>query len=184
MKSNLLFVVACGALVGGLSGCAYLNGDAMWLGVNQKEVRVSNTLLTWFDTEYNLGEDNLPFVFVCLPSEDPYEFGVRLSTNSVFRVRFQRGNEAREGDDFVEVRNGIMRVVKNDRPEEVYTCKAMNIHVSPSRGSWRIWAWSEGNETHYVEGEYPLSKMRETRRLVVEECKNTEFRHQSNWYEW
>ena len=33
-----------------LGGCAYLNGDAMWLSGGQKEVVISGGLSTLFDT--------------------------------------------------------------------------------------------------------------------------------------
>ncbi len=55
-----------------LSGCAYLNGDALWLSNGQKGVFLHQSFSTLGDVEYSFQEDNLPFCFHMLGS---HEFG-------------------------------------------------------------------------------------------------------------
>ena len=42
------------------SGCAYMNGDAIWLSEGQKEVTLRNRFSTFGDVEYSFDESNLP----------------------------------------------------------------------------------------------------------------------------
>ena len=55
---------ACLAVVFGISGCSWLNGDPLWLWSGQKSVTVRKRVSTLFDTQYDLKADNMPFTFV------------------------------------------------------------------------------------------------------------------------
>ena len=52
------------AVVLGICGCSWLNGDPLWLGGGQKSVTVRKRVSTLFDTQYDLKSGNMPFTFV------------------------------------------------------------------------------------------------------------------------
>jgi len=178
-------------LVGVMGGCAYLNGDAMWLGEAQKGVSVSNTLMTLIITEYDFKEGNLPFAFTCEPSRTSYEFGLNLQTNSVFKVRFVWGDSPEDGDEFVEIRNGVARIHKRDKSgwlrsnedvgTEIACCTSVSFCLH--RGEW--WFYANTTNNHYfAKGALMPCKEAIGRRFVIEECQNAIFWHVPNWYEW
>jgi len=175
-----------------MGGCAYLNGDAMWLGETQKDVSVSNTLMTLSDTEYDFKEGNLPFTFTCEPSRWPYLFGARLQTNSVFKVRFVWGGSPNDGDEFVEIRDGVARIHKSDKSgwlrsggedagTEISRCTSASFWLG--RGEWLFYV-DTTNESYHARGKLAPCKAAIDRRFVIEECQNVIFRHTRNWYEW
>lgn len=55
---------SCLAVVLGICGCSWLNGDPLWLGGGQKSVTVRKRVSTLFDTQYDLKSGNMPFTFV------------------------------------------------------------------------------------------------------------------------
>lgn len=117
MKKLLLGLI----IVLTLGGCAYLNGDAMWLSDGQKEVTISGGLSTLFDTEYSFKERNLPFSFKVLRNQEfghighsagspDFSKGGYIATNSVLRFSVKR-EETSDVAEFM-VSNGVLKVVK------------------------------------------------------------------------
>ena len=107
-----------------LGGCAYLNGDAMWLSGGQKEVVISGGLPTLFDTEYSFKEGNLPFSFKVSCNQEFGHIGHSMGSpdlskggyiggNSVLRFSIQ-GENAADSAEFL-VSNGVLKVVKSDK---------------------------------------------------------------------
>lgn len=196
----------------GLCGCAYLNGDAMWLGKDQKDVAVSNTLLTWTSTEYEFDEGNLPFRYTCKPSKTPYEFMVELPTNGAFKVRIIYRADGRESekDTFIAVSNGIASVYcasgalewrESGRPEkcgDVIACpvakcgtviprcgNGLGLHICPRQGRWVAETSSDDHQhSYYVEGKFMPEKLLGRHDFIIEECLGAKFSHLSNWYDW
>ena len=167
-----------------LSGCAYLNGDAMHLGT-KKSVTVSNTLLTWFPTEYEFKDANLPFQFLCKPNNTPYDFGFELPTNSVLKLRlsYYHSSSTSEKDTVVSVSNGVATIRGPKNSAVVNGCKSFWLRISPHRGMWAIGLQAtSGNRL--IEGKFMPEKMWQTERFAIEECRGVKVRHQSNWYEW
>lgn len=192
-----MMAIACAAVVCtvlmALYGCAYLNGDAMWLGETQKGVSVSNTLMTLRDTEYDFKEGNLPFTFTCEPSGTPYLFGARLQTNSVLKVRFVWGDCPKDRDEVVEIRNGVAHIHKCDgsgwfRPggeeagTEISRCSFASF-ILHHGNEWLFYAGTT-NENYHARGKLAPCKAAIDRRFVIEECQNVIFEHKSNWYDW
>ena len=104
-----------------LGGCAYLNGDAMWLSDGQKEVTISGGLSTLFDTEYSFKERNLPFSFKVLRNQEfghighsmgspDFSKGGYIATNSVLRFSIKREGSSDVAEFMVS--NGVLKVVK------------------------------------------------------------------------
>ena len=104
-----------------LGGCAYLNGDALWLSNGQNEVVISGSLSTLFDTEYSFKEDNLPFSFKVVHSQEfghighstgspDFSKGGYIGSNSVLRFSFKK-EKASDMAEFL-VSNGVLKVVK------------------------------------------------------------------------
>lgn len=127
MKKQMLglmiaFAVTAGAVaVLALGGCAYLNGDAMWLSDGQKEVLISGGLSTLFDTEYSFKERNLPFSFKVLRNQEfghighsmgspDFSKGGYIATNSVLRFSIKREGSSDVAEFMVS--NGVLKVVK------------------------------------------------------------------------
>ena len=117
MKELLLGLVAVLAL----GVCAYLNGDAMWLSDEQKEVVISGCLSTLFETEYSFKESNLPFTFKVLRNQEfghighsmgspDFSKGGYIATNSVLRFSI-KGEVSSDATEFI-VSNGLLKVVK------------------------------------------------------------------------
>lgn len=185
----------------GLCGCAYLNGDAMWLGKDQKDVAVSNTLLTWTSTEYEFDDGNLPFRYTCKPSKTPYEFMVELPTNGAFKVRIIYRADGRESekDTFIAVSNGIASVYcasgalewRESGSSEM--CGTMITRcsnrfgwwISPRHRKWRVQIASDDHQhSYYVEGKFMPEKLLGRHDFIIEECLGAKFSHLSNWYDW
>ena len=104
-----------------LGGCAYLNGDAMWLSDGQKEVVISGGLPTLFDTEYSFKESNLPFSFKVLRNREfahighsfgspDFSKGGYIDENSVLRFSIKEEGMP-DAAEFL-VSNGVLKVVK------------------------------------------------------------------------
>lgn len=55
---------SCLAVMLGICGCRWLNGDPLWLWSGQKSVTVRKRVSTLFDTQYDLKSGNMPFTFV------------------------------------------------------------------------------------------------------------------------
>lgn len=103
-----------------LSGCAYLNGDAMWLSTNQKDVALYKRFPAFGDVEYSFHEDNLPF---CFNLYGYHEFGHLghtaglpdssrggyIATNSVLRFSVENTKPEVRVEFFVS--NGVVQVV-------------------------------------------------------------------------
>lgn len=202
MNKTSVVVAMVGTVAVALSGCAYLNGDARRLGKDQKSVSVSNTLLTWTDTEYAFGEGNLPFCFTCKPSNTPYAFAVMVSTNGVFKMRLSYycfDATSKEKDTVIAVSNGVATVSGAERCEywqretQCWTkcgtmipqCERLCLFLDTKRGMWRVSASSADCEHSYrLNGKFMREKLQQPRSFVIEECRGVEFLHGSNWYEW
>ena len=192
-----------GTVAAALSGCAYLNGDARRLGKDQKSVSVSNTLLTWTDTEYAFGDGNLPFRFACKPSNTPYAFAAIVPTNGVFKMRLSYycfDARSREKDTVIAVSNGVATVSGAERCEYwqretqcwakcgtmIPQCERLCLFLDTKRGMWRVSASSADCERidFRLQGKFNPEKLQQPRSFVVEECRGVKFLHGSNWYEW
>lgn len=189
-----------GIVLAVLSGCAYLNGDAMWLSKDQKSVSISNTLLTLTETEYEFDEDNLPFCFTCKPSKTPYDFIVHLETNSVFKIRIRTTNSdvGSEDDAVIAVGNGVATVYGGRGKLEwqmwhgsgykkcgtsISQCKGFTLTMCPNRGRCLVYL-SSAEHSYYLEIEYGQDKSCRPNCLVIEECRGAKLRHLGNWYDW
>ena len=118
----IAFAATAGAVVVlALGGCAYLNGDAMWLSDEQKEVVISGCLPTLFETEYSFKESNLPFSFKVLRNREfahiGHSFGSPdlskggyIDENSVLRFSIKEEGMP-DAAEFL-VSNGVLKVVK------------------------------------------------------------------------
>ena len=102
------------------SGCAYMNGDAMWLSRHQKESKRYNRLSTFGDVEYSFHDDRLPFCFIVdgcsefghigrsMGAPDLSEGGY-VGIDSVLRFTVKTTNPD-VGVEFL-VSNGVLQVV-------------------------------------------------------------------------
>lgn len=121
VNTHRLGIQLAAALVGMASGCAYLNGDAIWLSAEQRKVVLGRTFPTFEDVEYSFGDGNLPF---CFEMTGYHEFGHighlcgvldlsrggLIKADSVLHISVSAQN-AGEGVEFM-ISNGVMRVVK------------------------------------------------------------------------
>ena len=206
MNKISVVVAMVGTVAVALSGCAYLNGDARRLDKDQKSVSVSNTLLTWTETEYVFGEGNLPFRFTCKPSNTPYSFTVRVLTNDVFKLRIpyyrpMASNDVavREKDTVIAVSNGVATVSGGSDKLEwceywrrdtkcgamIPQCNRLFLVLDLKRGTWSVELSTADCERRYhLKGEFNPEKLQQPRSFVIEECRGAKFLHWSNWYEW
>jgi len=110
------------ALAGMYSGCAYLNGDALWLSAEQRKVSLDRTFPTLGDVEYSFGKGNLPFCFEMTGCHEfghiGHSFGALdlsrgglIGIDSVLHISISAQN-AGDGVEFM-ISNGVMRVVKD-----------------------------------------------------------------------
>lgn len=198
--------LACAGLIGivltTLSGCAYLNGDAMWIGSDQKSVCVSNTLMTLTETEYKFKEDNLPFCFTCKPSSTSYDFIVDLETNSVFKIRIctKHNNVSQKDDAVIAVCNGMATISGGlcalewqrwDNPDcrwkkcgtSISQCKEIRLSICPRHGRCLVYA-SSAAYSYFLEVDYRREKLCKSNSFIIEECSDAKLRHLSNWYDW
>lgn len=102
-----------------LHGCAYMNGDAIWLSSGQKEVTLRKWFSTFGDVEYSFGESNLPFCFNLFGYHEfghlghfmgypDFSKGGYIAKETVLRFSVKRA-KTKEYVEFL-VSNGIMRV--------------------------------------------------------------------------
>lgn len=123
--SNSMKKLLLGLMMGwSFGGCAYLNGDAMWLSDGQKEVVISGGLSTLFETEYLFEESNLPFSFKVVHNQEfghighsmgspDFSKGGYIGGSSVLRFSIQR-EDVSDSAEFL-VSNGVLNVVKSNR---------------------------------------------------------------------
>ena len=108
------------AVVVMLPGCAYLNGDAMWLSTGQKGVAICNRFSTFGDVEYSFNDDNLPFRFNVSGYHEfghvghstgvpDFSKGGYIATDSVLRFSVE-GTKPEVRLEFL-VSNGVVQVV-------------------------------------------------------------------------
>lgn len=103
-----------------MSGCAYLNGDAMWLSAGQKNLALCKRFPTFGDVEYSFQEDNLPFCFNVLGYHEfghlghamgapDFSKGDYIATNSVLRFSVEN-TKPKVHVEFL-VSNGVVQVI-------------------------------------------------------------------------
>ena len=121
MNTRMLKIFCTATLSGIASGCAYLNGDALWLSAEQRKLVLGRTFPTLGDVEYSFGKGNLPF---CFEMTGCHEFGHighsfgeldlskggLIKSDSVLHVSVS-ARDAGDGLEFM-VGNGVMRGVK------------------------------------------------------------------------
>lgn len=104
-------------------GCAYLNGDSMWLASEEKEVVIRSTFPTLWDTEYSIGKKNLPFCFKLYGCHEfmhighshgapDYSKGGNITNKDI--LRFSIGIEGQKENVEFLITNGILQVVSSN----------------------------------------------------------------------
>lgn len=122
MRMNCLLLSIVSAVIL-YSGCAYMNGDAIWLSEGQKEVTLRNRFSTFGDVEYSFDESNLPFCFNLFGCHEfghlghfigapDFSKGGYIAKGDVLRFSVERV-KTNEHVEFL-VSNGVMRVVDSN----------------------------------------------------------------------
>ena len=120
MRMSILMSLEIISLAIAISGCSYLNGDAIWLSDGQKDVVLSKRFSTFGDVEYSFQEDNLPFNFHLYgyhefghlghSAEGPdFSKGGYIEENSVLRFSVENHNPEVRVEFLVS--NGVVQVV-------------------------------------------------------------------------
>lgn len=110
------------SLVLSMSGCAYFNGDLLWLPSEQKEIVIRSRLPTLWDTEYSFEENNLPFCFKLYGCHEfmhighsngapDYSKGGNITDGSV--LRFSIGIEGQRDNVEFLITNGFFQVISS-----------------------------------------------------------------------
>ena len=185
-----LALVAAG--IGGISGCAKLNGDRA--SPSGHELSLSNTFMTIGATEYTLTTNNLPMTFNLKQGNEPYKFAMsfHVSEKEDFRLRFWI-----EDCEFAFT-NGIATI--SGKKLEELDCRGFAdgmkiasglVHVGilnqAKRFAWyvRVYDDSRGEYVSYLsycpEPPQPLAG---AAKMIIFECSGVKIIHESNWYEW